>query len=401
MAYRQLSAEIEERINADRRANWKNPYRFADEQVCRRLERDRASLLRPAFVRDIEKILHLPLYNRYTDKTQVFSFYHNDDISRRALHVQLVSRIARNIGELLGLNLHLIEAIALGHDIGHTPFGHVGERFLSELLYSNVGRYFNHNVHSVRVLDALYNRNVSLQTLDGILCHNGEFELQEYIPIGNRNFVEFDKLVEDCYVKGQTAIESLIPTTLEGCVVRLSDMIAYIGKDRQDALTARLLDEMPPFSSALIGSQNSEMINNLVVDIIENSYGKRGISMSPEVFEGLRTAKSENYRYIYQSDKINVAYNESLKPMFVELYETLLDDVQTRNENSWIYKHHINVIRENEKYYPGVRDYLSEEPNQIVVDYIAGMTDDYFIELYQQIFPESKRKIVYKSYFDE
>lgn len=150
------------------------------------MEQDKANLWRPAFVRDIEKILHLPYYNRYVDKTQVFSFYHNDDITRRALHVQLVSRIARNIGSVLGLNLDLIEAIALGHDIGHTPFGHAGERFLDELLKNETGRSFQHNVQSARVLDKLFARNISLQVLDGVLCHNGEFEMQEYRPNGRK-----------------------------------------------------------------------------------------------------------------------------------------------------------------------------------------------------------------------
>ena len=133
---------------------------------------------RPAYVRDIEKIMNVPYYNRYSYKTQVFSLVRNDDISRRALHVQYVSRIARNIGRLLGLNIDLIEAIALGHDIGHTPFGHAGERALSKLYHEHTGRYFNHNVHSVRVLDNICCQNLSLQTLDGIICHNGEMEMK-------------------------------------------------------------------------------------------------------------------------------------------------------------------------------------------------------------------------------
>lgn len=126
--------------------------------------------------------MHVPYYNRYSDKTQVFSFYRNDDISRRAFHVQLVARIARNICRMLGLNEDLAEAISLGHDIGHTPFGHAGERILNDLYHGHTGRFFNHNVHSVRVLDQMIHRNISLQTLDGIICHNGELELQEYRP---------------------------------------------------------------------------------------------------------------------------------------------------------------------------------------------------------------------------
>ncbi len=165
LKYHALSDEIQQKIINDRRNGWINPYRFNDENAVRRNNNhDKANLWRPTFVRDAEKILHLPLCNRYSDKTQVFSFYNNDDLSRRALHVQLVSRIARNIGSVLGLNLDLIEAIALGHDIGHTPFGHAGDRFLNELYHNETGRYFNRNVHSARVLDRMFARNITLQT---------------------------------------------------------------------------------------------------------------------------------------------------------------------------------------------------------------------------------------------
>ena len=121
-----LSPELFERIATDRASGYVNPYRCNDDQVIRRIDRaaDKGTLLRPAFMRDTEKILHLPAYTRYAGKTQVFSFRSNDDLSRRGLHVQLVSRIARDIGRALGLNCDLIEAIGLGHDLGHTPFGH-------------------------------------------------------------------------------------------------------------------------------------------------------------------------------------------------------------------------------------------------------------------------------------
>ena len=131
--YKKLLPEIQKQIQEDKKAGKESPFKTQNQDVLRRdSSRDKENLWRPAFVRDTEKILHLPVYNRYADKTQVFSFYKNDDITRRALHVQLVSRIARSIGSVLGLNTDLIEAIALGHDIGHTPFGHAGESFRSE-----------------------------------------------------------------------------------------------------------------------------------------------------------------------------------------------------------------------------------------------------------------------------
>ena len=399
--YNQLSNDLQRQIELDRKEGWINPYRCDDEMCIRRnVNRDSPSLWRPAFVRDIEKIIHLPYYNRYADKTQVFSFYNNDDITRRALHVQLVSRIARNIGAVLGLNLYLIEAISLGHDIGHAPFGHAGERFLSELLYHETGRYFNHNVHSVRVLDNLFARNISFQTLDGILCHNGEFEQQEYKPDYYKKFDTFDMQVESCYTNGDSAIKTLIPSTLEGCVVRLCDMIAYLGKDRQDARTAQIIDYNYKFQNDKIGTENAVIINNLTVDIIENSYKKDYILLSKEAYADLKRAKKENYEVIYRNEAIDKQYNEIIRPMFIEMYEYLLDDLKKQKSDSVIFKHHIDFISDNSKSYDKKTDYFFEEENQIVVDYIASMTDDYFIALHKMLFPDSKHHIEYKTYFD-
>lgn len=137
-----IIGKIAKTVLEDRKDHRENPYAFSDADIVRRAPaHDIANLWRPAFVRDIEKILHNPYYNRYSDKTQVLSAYQNDDISRRALHVQLVARIARNIGRMLGLNEDLIEAISLGHDIGHTPFGHAGERFLNELYHAHTAGF--------------------------------------------------------------------------------------------------------------------------------------------------------------------------------------------------------------------------------------------------------------------
>lgn len=401
LKYDKLSEEMQKQILQDREKGLVNPYRCHDFMAVRRdMGHDKPNLWRPPFVRDTEKILHLPFYNRYADKTQVLSFYLNDDITRRALHVQLVSRIARNIGAVLGLNMDLIEAISLGHDIGHTPFGHAGERFLSELLYRETGRYFNHNVHSVRVLDRMFNRNITLQTLDGVLCHNGEFEQQEYRPVFDKSFETFDAQMESCYVEGSPAIKKLVPSTLEACVVRICDMIAYLGKDRQDARIARIIEPGYRFQTDKIGTENAAIINNLTVDILEHSYGKDYILLSESAYKDLKQAKKENYEVIYHNEALNREYDTIIRPMFEELYARLLEDVRRKREDSVIYRHHIAFIMNNLKYYKEI-DYLKEEPNQIVVDYIASMTDDYFIALYQHLFPNSQYRIEYKSYFDE
>lgn len=398
--YISLSKELQERIIEDRSKHWVNPYAFVDENVVRRrMDHDKANLWRPAFVRDCEKIMHIPLYNRYADKTQVFSLYKNDDISRRAQHVQLVSRIARNIGRMLGLNIDLIEAISLGHDIGHTPFGHAGEHKLSELYYGQTGRYFKHNVHSVRVLDKLFPLNLSLQTLDGILAHNGELELREYSPRLYSDFQVFDELINDCYVK-KDADRSLVPATLEGCVMRVSDIIAYLGKDRQDAVKIGLVNDTEQcYQKSMIGNQNAEIINNMIVNIVENSYGKPYLKMDDEFFEAFSTGKKENYEIIYGAEKLEAVYRNSVYPMMEQIYERLLADAKSRNNNSFLYKHHIEYIRELTKYYSTV-DYEENDPNDIVVDYIASMTDDYFVDLYNHLFPDGKYGVKYIGYFN-
>lgn len=400
LVYNTLSEELQNRISDDKKIRKESYFKFYDQDAVRRNpERDKANLIRTAFVRDIEKILHLPVYNRYADKTQVFSLYNNDDITRRALHVQLVSRIARNIGTVLGLNLDLIEAIALGHDIGHTPFGHAGEAFLSEILYNETKRYFNHNVHSVRVLDKIFSRNISLQTLDGILCHNGEFELKEYRPSYDKSFKNFDEEVESCYTEGSKAIKKLVPSTLEGCVVRVCDMIAYLGKDRQDARIAKITEPDCTFSNEMIGTENAAIINNLTVDIIENSYGKDYICLSEVAFNDLAMAKLENNKFIYGSESVKKTYNQLIRPMFSDVYYKLLKDLKEQNENSVIYKHHIEFVAKSVKYYTDA-NYLENDPNQIVADFIASMTDDYFIALYKYLFPDGKIDVKYKSYFE-
>lgn len=397
--YRQLSKEIEARIKEDRINNVKNPYAFDDDNITRREpDHDIASVTRSAFVRDVEKIMHVPYYNRYSDKTQVFSFYRNDDISRRALHVQLVARIARNIGRSLNLNEDLIEAIALGHDIGHTPFGHAGERILNQLYNENTGRYFNHNVHSVRVLDGIVKRNISMETLDGIICHNGELELKEYRPCTLNGFEEFDKKVEECYVN-QSAIKKLIPATLEGCVVRISDIIAYLGKDRQDAQKLGLV-KSGDFSNGSIGTTNGEIINNLTVNIVENSYGKPYLAMDEEYFEALKCAKKENYQMIYENKELNDIYNGSIKPMFREMYGQLLEDAMRDNKKSYLYRHHIKYVNDINAYSRNAAGYEATEPNQMVVDYMASMTDDYFLDLYREMFPDSNKVVKYRGYFE-
>ncbi|MBR0277450.1 MAG: HD domain-containing protein, partial [Clostridia bacterium] len=289
-----------------------------------------------------------------------------------------------------------IEAIALGHDIGHTPFGHAGEKILSDIYYNHTGRYFNHNVHSVRVLDGIFRYNLSLQTLDGILCHNGELELEKYKPVKLDNFTEFDAIVANCYKTNSS--NHLIPSTLEGCVVRISDIIAYLGKDRQDAEKAGIIEDNNIFDDNAIGSFNAKIINNLIVNIVENSYGKDYISMDKEYYEALKLGKRQNYEFIYETEYIK-SIKYVIEPMFKKIYEKCLNDILIEDYNSAVYKHHIDYVKKHNKYYKGP-EYEKEDKNQIVVDYIASMTDDYMTELYSYLFPEEEG-IKYVSYFHD
>mgnify|MGYP003292955910 FL=1 len=382
--YEKLSSELENRILMAQNRTLNEPPRRVDNP------HDRGSAWRPAYVRDADKILHCPFYNRYADKTQVFSFYKNDDISRRGAHVQFVSRNARTIGRALGLDLDLIEAIALGHDIGHTPFGHAGEKYLDELFYAHAGRHFAHNIHSVRVLDSIFPLNLTLDTLSGIASHDGELELIEYRPDTTQTFETFDLAIENCYLD-KANIKKLVPNTIEGCVVRISDIISYLGKDRQDAEKLARHNE---YEDTAIGTFNAAIINNLIVNIIENSYGKDFIAMDDEHFTALSCAKKENYDKIYLTNNLDPI----VRPMMEKIYERLLNDVVTNNLESPIFTHHIELV-ENSYYRKGKALYRDEtEPNQLVVDYIASMTDDYFIDLYTHFFGETP--IEFKGYFD-
>ena len=276
-----LSPDVAQAVLAQRRSGALGEHATPNAAAIRRLdvERDRGTAERPAFVRDAEKIIHLPSYNRLAGKTQVFSLRANDDITRRGLHVQLVSRVARDIGLSLGLNLDLIEAIALGHDIGHTPFGHAGERFLNDVFHERTGRWFFHNVQSVRVLDVLYGRNLTLQTLDGVICHNGECERQVFETSGLTSFSGFDKIVDGCWATGEGAIGHLRPMTLEGCVVRISDIIAYVGKDRQDAIASGVVGE-DAFDDGLGSAYNTWALGAFIGDVVQHSFGRNRIEMS-------------------------------------------------------------------------------------------------------------------------
>ncbi|HIZ46000.1 MAG TPA: HD domain-containing protein [Candidatus Olsenella pullistercoris] len=393
-------SERAERLVAENLSSGRlSPHACRDASAIRRdpCERDRDSALRPAFVRDAEKVVHLPAYNRLAGKTQVFSFRANDDLARRGLHVQLVARVARDIGRALGLNLDLIEAIALGHDLGHTPFGHAGERFLSDVYHERTGRWFFHNVQSVRVMDELAGRNVSLQTLDGALCHNGEFELQRFETSGLAEFDTFERVVASCWERGDEAISHLRPMTLEGCVVRVSDIIAYVGKDRQDALRAGICDE-GSFDDGLGGAYNAWALSAFVADVVESSVGRDHVAMSEEAFAEMRRAKRENYEKIYGAGEVNGDFSRDVAELFGKLYAHELDALAAGDESSAIFAHHVLPTQRRLAFYGRTYDWEAD-PDRTVVDFISSMTDDYFVATCQELFPGAASLFPHRGYF--
>lgn len=385
----ELSPQAASAVADQRRSGVLSPFATQDMAAIRRVsERDHDTPLRSSFVRDCEKILHMPAYNRLSGKTQVFSFRANDDLCRRGLHVQLVSRVARDIGAALGLNLDLIDAIALGHDIGHTPFGHAGERFLNAVYHERTGRWFFHNVQSVRVLDVLGGRNLSLQTLDGVICHNGEFEQQVFETSGLKDFDTFDRVVESCWERGDDAISHLRPMTLEGCCVRVADIIAYVGKDRQDAIRAGICDE-ETFDDGLGGAYNAWASAAFITDIVEHSLGKSHLEMSEEAFAEMRRAKRENYQKIYGAAEVNGEFSDEVREVFEGMYLQVVDDLAKGREEAPVFRHHLRFVSEWLSYYGRSYDW-ERDLDLTAVDYVSSMTDAYFVAYATALFPQAK-----------
>lgn len=329
---------------------------------------------RPDFYRDIDRIIYSLSYERYMDKTQVFTNVKNDHISKRMIHVQLVSKIARTIGRALNLNEDLIEAIALGHDIGHVPFGHKGEKILNDLSVKYGEGNFYHNVQSVRNLMFLENNgkgsNLCIQTLDGIMSHNGEIVINKYEPV-KKSVDQFLNEYTSSYFDPDI-VKKQRPMTLEGCVVRISDVVGYLGRDVEDAIRLGKIkkEDLPDSIISLLGSKNGEIVDTIILNIINNSIGKNYIEISSSIFKAINDLKDFNYKNIYLKTDTPEELNHT-KFMFEYLFETYLNDLNTKNENSSIYKVFLNDMDYN---------YLiNTSKARIVIDFIAGMTDDFFI----------------------
>jgi dGTPase len=360
---------------------WLSPYATRSLHAIRRRYEERIKEgHRQNFAVDADRILHSRAYTRYIDKTQVFYLVDHEHISHRVLHVQLLSKIARTIGKFLRLNEDLLEAIALGHDIGHPPFGHDGERILSAICEAHGIGPFLHSVQGVRFLDEVekdgWGLNLSLQVLDGILCHDGETHLERLSPDREKTFAQLEKEIR---AKLADSHCSLKPMTLEGCVVRLADTISYIGRDLEDAITLNLVrrEEIPPEVARRLGRTNGAIVYSLVTDLIGHSFDKNYVGYSPEIGALLKKLKDFNYERIYNNPRIKEE-TPKIEALFDHLFHRFLTDVEERGQGSPIWTDFLAVM---------APAYLEDsKPAEIVRDFIASMTDAYFLRQCQDLF---------------
>ncbi len=328
------------------------------------------------FARDETRILHSPPFRRLKHKTQVFLSPNNDHICTRMEHVLHVSSIAAVIGRCLHLNIDLINAIAKGHDLGHPPFGHAGERKLDLIVKKEgVPEGFKHEMHGLRVVDKLTNfgdgLNLTYEVRDGIITHCGEKFEQSIVPDRLRDLSELETIVDRTWY----------PATLEGCLVRMVDRIAYLGRDLEDGIKAGFIKKVNIPSSVAkgLGTENGHIIGRFVNDTIAHSLDADAISMGDDIFELMRILKDFNYQYIYTNPEVTQKTLKSdrlLELMFYELKEIYEKSEQGRNV-SFV----ANLIREA----PSMQIFFDFAKNsnytectgvwRIITDYIAGMTD--------------------------
>ena len=354
-----------------------------DHESLTRRTRERAEDIRGAYYRDTTAIIHSSPFSRLKHKTQVFFAPANDHICTRMEHVLHVASIASTICKAFGLDSELAWAIGMGHDLGHTPFGHVGERIISSLFQERGLGSFEHEVNSLRVVRHLSNHgrglNLTYAVQDGIVSHCGEHFLQRLSP---------DERVKD--LDAIVTRKDLVPATWEGVAVRFSDSIAYLGRDWEDARRLGLLEGCPPLPedvAEVLGRSNSAIINNLVMDLIENS-GSSGMGFSDRMYQAILEMSSYNYRYIYRSELLEgyTRYFTRLIRLIVGYLDELMEKYGTdrkgydeeRNMLAAGFYAHLMELRDS---------YLEREGNldRLVLDYVAGMSDNFALDCANEI----------------
>ena len=353
--------------------------------------------MRSEFERDYTRILHCNAYRRLKHKTQVFFSPENDHVCTRIEHVMHVESVSYTIAKYFGLNTELTKAIATGHDIGHSPFGHAGERILSEISQKEIGENFWHERNGMEYVDKIellqdmnqnwQNLNLTYAVRDGIISHCGEIDENSLRP--REEYIN----LYDYEYPNQYA-----PYTWEGCVVKIADKISYLGRDIEDAITLGILDEKLEELYKILKQKevinNTVIINHLIGDLCENSSPEKGLCFSEGTFKMLKEIKEFNYKYIYKAERLkpsaryfNIIINEiystikknygkkdkSVNPEVIESFEKWLSNYWNLKRND---KNKNDVIfdMKNE------RDFCKS-----IIYYISGMTDNFAIETYNKI----------------
>ncbi len=353
------------------------------EQLLKQRKTDKQEDVRGPFYRDTTAIIHSSAFRRLKHKTQVFFAPSNDHICTRMEHCLHVASIASSICRGLGLDTELAWAIGMGHDLGHTPFGHTGEKILSLKMQQAGFGPFEHEINSLRVVDFLSNQgkglNLTYAVRDGIVCHNGEKLVKSIKP----TFVvrDLDALHER---------KDLLPATYEAAVVRLCDTIAYLGRDFEDACRLGIISkqDLPANVGSLLGTRNSQIIDTLVFDVIKHSNSEEGICFSDELFPAVQNMIAFNYQYIYKSPML-----EGYERYFTRLFTLILDYLGTLLR-SYEFKEELYTQEKNMLamgFYHHLMDmkdaYMQKDGSldRLIFDYIGGMSDTFCLDCANEI----------------
>ena len=396
--------EFENVATVEGSAKWKNAIHRNEKMY---LPTYGDNTMRTDFDRDYTRVINTRAYRRLKNKTQVFFAPKNDHICTRMEHVMLVESISHTISNYLGLNNELTKAIAIAHDIGHSPFGHQGEYAISEITQREFGEKFWHEKNGVHLVDNLEllpdyagnlkNLNLTYAVRDGIISHCGE--------VTDKGLLPREEAIDLSEYK---TVNQFNPYTWEGCVVKMSDTIAYIGRDIEDAEKMNLLSEkeIEKFNKIIedVKLQNSNIINYFVVDLCNNSNIKDGLRFSDKAFETLKSIKEFNYKQIYKNAKISPS---------IRYFRLVINEIFYTLKNEFAGKNTIKNLKKMKRYYPNLSsefiEWLSrysnieerdtniyrnkllydlsnlEDYERAIVDYISGMTDQYIINVYNEI----------------
>ena len=358
----------------------------------------RGNDIRSEFERDYTRVIHSNAYRRQKHKTQVFFSPENDHICTRIEHVTYVESISYTIAKYLGLNVELTRAIAIAHDIGHSPFGHQGEKILSEISKRDLGKTFWHEKNGLEFVDKIelledksknmQNLNLTYAVRDGIISHCGEIDENKLKPR--------DEYID---LNSYSKPNQYAPYTWEGCVVKIADKISYLGRDIEDAITLGILDEHLDDLYKILNKNKSEVINNTVIinsliyDLCNNSSPEKGLCFSEEIFELIKEIKDFNYKYIYLSERLKPS-TKYFELVLNQIYDTLNNSKENlkrfypelfKDFEDWL-SYYWNLPRNKNAKNKAIFDLNDRNSySQAIIYYIAGMTDNYAIDMYNKI----------------